>query len=103
MAYIDELLAELKDAFLKERSFDAFSFPQDTISSDDQSIEPICSTFHDNKLINIYRVLDGKNAEKYIYSGHSDDGVVCDYDGPYSSLEDAQKSIGTVLEGWTTY
>ena len=103
MAYVDSLLNELRDASKRGRSEDPFSFPEDSQSKDYEEAQPVCFTFTEGEIVNIYRVTDGINPDQYIYSTHENGGAVSRFDGPYVSLEAARKEFDPVEEGWTDY
>jgi hypothetical protein len=103
MNFVRLLLKELKAASEGARAFDAFSFPEEVLPKDKQTVNPISSTFTGGWLINIYQVSDGDKKDKYIYSAHGDGGVLCDFGGPFSSLDDAKEHFDDVEEGWTNY
>ena len=103
MPYVNTLLAEFRAACNGERSVDPFSFPEDALPEVHQDVQPIVSTFTKGMLVHIYRVIDGRHYEQYIYLELGDGGIVCGYGGPYASLKAAKKHLGPVRKGWTAY
>lgn len=96
------VINELAAALASERTFDPFSFPENIALKDEQRVEPLLSTFSAGVLVHVYQVCDGEN-KRYLYSAHGDGGVLCDFGGPFVSLEDAKEHFANVDEGWTEY
>jgi hypothetical protein len=70
---------------------------------DDQEVEPVCSTYTDGAMVNIYRVVDADKPVEYIYSTNDVGGKVDGCGGAFTSIETAKKEFGEVEEGWTDF
>jgi hypothetical protein len=103
MSFAKRLISELSDASNNDRSLDPFDFPEETSLEDNQRVEPICSTYTNGNMVNIYKVEDGVNSIFFIYSIHGDGGTVLDFGGPFASLDAAKGKFGKVKEGWTFF
>lgn len=103
MSFAKRLISELSDASNKDRSLDPFLFPEETSLEDNQRVEPICSTYTNQNMVNVYKVEDGTNSIFYIYSIHDDGGIVLGFGGPFASIDAAKSKFGEVEEGWTFF
>ncbi|WP_420859783.1 hypothetical protein [Marivivens marinus] len=97
---VSKLIQEAQGLIDAEESSGGDDFPVETELRENEQVVWVASTFDGFALVNVFEVRCASQPTQFVALSHSDGGVVFRYDGPWASLEDAQRSFATE-EGWT--